>query len=93
MVSNELYTIVLDFLGGTFIAQASATSPHDSLLFWAESLSEADARVWKLDRKQLSTIIRDEDLSALTGCVNVWCLSVNIGNDLALINVVKTVSR
>jgi hypothetical protein len=89
---NSLYTIVLDFRGGTYIAQISRSSPMKAVIDWSNEISEQDAQTWKLDVSQLRTFIQENRLITLDGLTNAWCMTGSIDRHLALINVIQTVS-
>jgi len=93
LISENLYTIILDFKGGTYISQVSHLSPIDAVCGWADTVSVEDAIAWRLDRSQLTTMVRRDNPIPITGCTSVWCVSGSIGEDLALINIVETVRR
>lgn len=89
-MTNSLYTIVLDFRGGTYIGQATKGSAKDAVIAWANSISPEDANVWKLDKEQLQRISRIDEAIAVEGCTGVWCLSGDIDGHMALIHVIQT---
>jgi hypothetical protein len=92
MMDGSLYTIVLEFKGGTYISQVRSASPSDTLREWAASLTEEDLKEWHLRRDELLPIIEEGSLAPLADRVNVWCLSgVGENNEQLLLNVVATV--
>ena len=92
-MNNHLYTIVLDFKGGTHIKQVSHATPHDGLGAWAEELSGTDEEAMGLDRKELVRVLRESSLVPVDNCSRVWCASVIVGDELALINIIQTVDK
>jgi hypothetical protein len=89
-ITECLYSIVLEYLGGTYIAQVSASDEVDALFVWVRSIPGSDAVVWRLDVAQLAQLVRSEKAVPLDKCINAWCLAGNVGNHLALINIFKT---
>jgi hypothetical protein len=89
-MNNNLYSIVIEYRGGTYISQISALNQNAAITAWASSFSETELRVWKIDKTALLKIVEEDIPIALKGCVNAWCLSGNIDGSLALINVFKT---
>jgi hypothetical protein len=94
MTYNEhLYTIILDYKGGTYVSQFLGPTPSAALQQWAHRIPETDLQQWKLERNELSTVIAQGDLVLLTGLSNVWCQT---GSDhsgqLLLLNIVATES-
>jgi len=85
-----LYTIILEFKGGTYISQIRAISERAAVSQWAQSLDEKVSEVALADRQKLSVEFNAENPLALNGTVNAWCASALVNNDLALMNVIKT---
>jgi hypothetical protein len=88
---NNLYTVILDFRGGTYIAQVSRSSPTKAVIDWSNEISKDEAQTWKLDVRQLQRLLQEDELVALDGLANAWCTTARIGRHLALINVIQTV--
>ena len=89
-MTKSLYTIVLDFRGGTYIGQATQESPKEAVIAWTAGISQEDANEWRLDKEQLQSISRIDEATAVDGCTGVWCLSGTIDGHMALIHVVQT---
>jgi len=89
-MTDKLYTVVLDFRGGTYIGQVSKESPDKAAEEWAKAVSPDDARAWKLNKGELLKLLRGDKPTALNGCIGVWCFSGEIEGHLALVNVVQT---
>lgn len=85
-----LYTIILEFRGGTYISQVRAISEKTAVDQWAQSLDENVSEVALADRKKLSAEFEIEDPVPLNGTTNAWCTSALVNNDLALLNIIKT---
>src|ERR1700690_1391236 len=90
MKPEKLYTVVLDYAGGTYIAQVHALSPAAALSKWVSKIMKEDAAEWGIRQKELAEIIRGQEIVPLDGCVNVWCICGTVRSDLALINVIAT---
>lgn len=90
MTKNKLYTVVLDFKGGTYIGQAAADSIVTALSRWLSKIEDEELVRWKITRDELSDIVKSEEPVPLDDCINVWCLSGNAKGGLALINVIAT---
>lgn len=92
MTKTTLYSIFLEYRGGTYISQVSSSSPAEALEEWATSLPEEDLQAWNLKRDGLMPIIHDGSLVPLAGLVNAWCLSgVDDDDEQLLLNVLATV--
>ena len=88
---HPLYTVFLEYKGGTYISQVRGSSPSAGLKEWSGQLSDKDLREWTLDRGQLVRIIAEGDLVPLQDVANVWCLSgLDDQDEQVLINVVAT---
>ena len=84
-----LFTVVLDFGGGTYISQVRARSAPVALRLWAKS--EALSKVQGLtsrDRGKLAESL-DEPVK-LDGLKNAWCATAAAGRKFALVNLVRT---
>lgn len=95
----NLYTIILDFGGGTYINQRNAASPKEATIDWATWPDQEMVAGTKFKnpfwaREVLDDLNSDWDyLTPLTGQKNVWCISVIDGDNLGLINIVQTVAK
>ena len=90
MNQTKLYTVVLDYKGGTYIGQSPGTSPKSAVSHWLSGLSDAELSTWKISRDDLHEIVESDDAVPLTGCQNVWCLTGSTDENLILINVIAT---
>jgi hypothetical protein len=90
MTGSSLYTILLEFRGGTYISQATGENASSVLSQWISQLDEKDLSAWGLDRDTLVSIHAATTPMALTGRINVWCLSGIAGKRQVLINIIKT---
>ncbi len=88
-----LYTIILDYDGGTYIDQVKSRSLKNVLILWATTLSENEVFGYKLGKQRKAELIeelKDRKPVALNGLQNAWCRSALIQDKLALINIVLT---
>jgi hypothetical protein len=90
MINNRLYTVVLDYKGGTYIGQASGDSVTAALSQWVSRIRDEELAEWGITRDELSKIARSDKAVPLNGCLNAWCLSGSTSGGLALINVIAT---
>ena len=88
---NNLYTAILDFRGGTYIAQILQSSPMKAVTAWSDQISAENAQTWELDVGELRRLLQEGDLVGLEGLTNAWCTTARIGRHLVLINVIQTV--
>lgn len=91
-----LFTLILEYRGGTYASQVAAASPTKALRAWADKLD--GQAVQSLGRKRTHALVKAtrggaEAPLSLEGIANVWCWSVVVGGALALVNMVKTAPR
>lgn len=86
-----LYTVILDFQGGTYVAQVHARSATAAVIAWARS--RAPGEIQGLGAASLKTLEQElgkDTPVALDGLKNVWCQSALLRGKLALLNIVRT---
>lgn len=89
-IPEQLYTLILEYRGGTYMAQCRASSMAQLLPIWISGLSDADLRTWGLSRVDLMDFISRQEPTALDGLQGAWCCTGVCNDDLLLLNVVKT---
>ena len=87
----NLYTFIMEFKGGTYISQVSATSPRLACVKWAKHL-KAEEIFGLGQRGQLALIkeMQEEKPVRIHYTKGVWCVSALIRGQLALVNMVRT---
>ena len=80
-----LFTLILDFKGGTYIAQQEAIGPVEAVLSWAEALNEEGVE-WA----QAAASIDADKLVPLDDLKNAWCSSGVCDGANPLLNIVQT---
>lgn len=91
--SDQLFTIILAFLGGTYIYQIRARGPHAALAAWVKEVPARYLKLYTLSRNELQTFTENEDDSApvpIRGCTNVWYTSGLFRGEHAGINIIAT---
>jgi hypothetical protein len=81
------YTFVIEFLGGTYVHQASGESPELALRAWLRSASEEEFE-WAAHRVDLLRALLDQNAVPIEGCHNVWCMSGLAADYLFLIHII-----
>ena len=86
----HLYTILLDYAGGTYVAQTGATDEKAAVRDW----------LGKLRSDRVAGAVSEEVAAAFDGAMDsplplgglagAWCVSVSARQGLALVNIVKT---
>jgi hypothetical protein len=87
----QLYTVILDFQGGTYISQVPASSPKEAARLYTRTITKSEADAWKVDLSRLKALFRDCEPVPLKDLLNAWCVSGEIGGHLVLMNIIQTV--
>jgi hypothetical protein len=82
---------VIEFLGGTYVRQASGESPDLALRAYLRLATEDDFE-WARHRCELLRAVSEEAAVPIDGCQNVWCISGLAGDFLFLIHIIGTES-
>lgn len=96
---DSLFTIIMEYRGGTYIAQITAPDPESALKQWALQIKPihiayfGEARKTELVHAIEEWLEDGQSAAAVTGMLNVWCHTESIGGFQMLINVVATKRR
>ena len=90
MTDSKLYTVILEYNGGTYISQASGNSPAAALPKWISKLHDEEMAKWKITRGELTRVIRTDEPCPISGCVGVWCVTGSTKAGLVLIHLIAT---
>jgi hypothetical protein len=85
-----LFTMILEFDGGTYISQFQASSPDDAAVKHADYLVGLNGMSTPTIRRRLANRLSLRRPVAIEGVRKVWCCSASIGKKLALVNIVAT---
>jgi hypothetical protein len=86
-----LYTFIMEFAGGTYISQVTATSAKLACVKSAQNLDASQVKGLGVKGKEsLMEQMKKDAPITLDGILNVWCQSALVRGNLALINLVKT---
>ncbi|MGC2211429.1 MAG: hypothetical protein WA532_15090 [Candidatus Korobacteraceae bacterium] len=85
------YTFVIEFLGGTYVHQASGESPELALRAWLR-LASAEQFEWAAYRVELLRALLDQGAVPIEGCQNVWSMSGMAADHLFLIHIIGSES-
>jgi hypothetical protein len=88
--ARELYTVILDYNGGTYASQVMGSDQEHALREWIELL-ESEQLAGPCS-SEVATAFRSaaDPLVALEGLRSTWCGSAVAKDGLALANLVKT---
>jgi len=88
----NLYTLVLDFHGGTYISQFDADSPIDAVSAWCRELQD-EQLLGEVSADIAEGILVDaieNTLVEVEGLHGAWCAAATVDDNLALLNVIIT---
>ncbi len=88
----SLYTLVIDYRGGTYISQARSKTLVAAPKLCIENLdiSNLKKEINEKDKENIISQLLDEKFVKLDGKTNIWCGSVLIHGKLVLMNLIKT---
>lgn len=85
-----IFTVILEFGGGTYISQFRARSAQRASANHAAYLVGIKGMSTPATRRRLADRLSQERPVAVQGVHNVWCCSASLGKKLALVNIVAT---
>jgi hypothetical protein len=86
-----LYTLILDYEGGTYISQRRALDPRQAFLEWISSIiTDEIAERESIAVAQAFEHREDEVLVPIDALTNVWCVACSNDIGLALLNIIQT---
>jgi hypothetical protein len=86
-----LFTVLLEFDGGTYVSQFRAASARTAAAKHAAQLVGNKAISTLAIRKRLAQDLLGDKPVAIEGVRNVWCCNASVGKKFALVNIVRTV--
>jgi hypothetical protein len=90
-----LFTVIMDFRGGTYIAQVEASSSGKALRTWARNLDPRPIHGFgEKSKQELIAELQEQDAepAAIDGCAGVWCSTPLVRGKIAPINMIATAS-
>ncbi len=90
MVTMALFTVILEFDGGTYISQFQASSADEVAVKHADHLVSLKRMSTLTNRRRLADNLLEERPVAIKGLRKVWCCSASVRGKLALVNIVAT---
>lgn len=85
-----LFTVLLEFNGGTYLSQLRAASAHKVAAKHAARLIDNKAVGTLATRRRLAQRLAADNPVAIEGVRNVWCSHASVGKKSALVNIVGT---
>ena len=88
----KLFTVVLDYQGGTYLWQAESNSIEELCVQLDEAInwSTLPLSMSKRTITQFTSDIRSSRPVALDGLRNAWCMSAMLGKKLAILHFIET---
>jgi len=88
----NLYTMVLDFHGGTYISQFDAETAIEAVKHWCDELKEEQllGEVSSDVAEGVMIDAADNRLVEVEGLHGAWCAAATVAGGLALLNVIIT---
>lgn len=91
MKEKTLYTILVEYDGGTYISQELAKDPATAVQYWSRN-EKSEGFPNQLSRSQRIELQQDfynPDLVQIKGLTNVWCDTTTISEKLLLLHCIK----
>lgn len=85
-----LFTVILEFDGGTYISQFQASSAYAAARMHAQYLVDIKGMDTLSNRMRLAEHLSQERPVPIGGVRKVWCSSASLRGKLALVNIVAT---
>lgn len=90
-----LFTLVLDYRGGTYISQVRSANLEtlltniDSAVDWEGLQSLGVVSASRKVRARFAEEVAAHGAVPLEGLLNAWCVSARLGRFMAIVNVIK----
>lgn len=88
----ELFTFIMEYLGGTYISQVQAIDKEQARDFWIRSLKVEEIEYFTISDKEdiIEENFVDDDIVLIKGMKNVWFFMVETKKGCGHVNVIKT---
>lgn len=91
MNKNKLYTLILEFNGGTYISQILGIDEIHASRVWAKTFEFKKIKsLSMIANSDIETQLDLEEVTAINNCKNVWMMGLNINGFYSLIHIIKT---
>ena len=85
--NSNLYTVILEYNGGTHVNQVAGDSVTEAL---GALSSQTNHSRWGMTRAELKRISENDSPVLVAGCVGVWCASGSAKHGLILVHIIDT---
>lgn len=91
----SLFTLVLDYHGGTYLSQFDARSPVDAVEAWCRELHDNQllGEPSSVVAEGILVDAVENSLVGVEGMCGAWCAATAAAGGLALLNVIQTEAR
>jgi len=87
----HLYTVLLDYAGGTYVSQLAASDEQDALRRWLDKLGSERTAGEVSDEVATAFESMPDRPVLIEGLTNAWSASASEKGGLALVNIVRNV--
>ncbi len=88
----ELYTFIMEYLGGTYISQVKAQDEYNAMRQWISNLNVHEIKGLTIRDKQkiIKNDFEDEEAVLIKGIKNTWHFSIRTKKGIGFVNFVMT---
>lgn len=88
----SLYTMIIDYRGGTYVTQAESDSLEHAPIACVQGLDTGamGGHVKEQDKASILSALQEERVIPLADTTNCWCCSVDVHDHLMLMTLVLT---
>ena len=90
---QQRFSFIMQYEGGTYIAQVLAKTKEEALLKWAEQLDpESISGLTEDIQEDIIAAVKEEELTPLDGLKSIWCATFlpADASGIILLNIVLT---
>ena len=92
MSNPKLFTLIIDYKGGTYVTQANASdvaaAPAECIKKW--NLEGIEEIIHEKDKTEIVEQLKEEEFVLINGMNNVWCGTALLRGELMIMNLVET---
>ena len=82
----------MDWNGGTYLSQVSGINLDNAISKWIDGFSFSEIGVDDVDKNEFVDCVNNEIAEPINGLKNVWCISPDIGDVMAIVHIICTSS-
>lgn len=89
-MSEQLFTVLCEFRGGTYVSQVHARDEQNAFIAWAGVIRRDRPMGDEADHIATEVVNATEPLNALNGLSGVWCWTAHVEGHFLLTNIVRS---